>query len=314
MDTLLATIFTDESAEFTNIQTLTPTVDFTDWPLTPDLLQPFTTNTNFYITSQISEHGYFEIEFMLGASVIWGCNMNFGNSQCGIDIRQGIAHLIDKTKFTNPVTGEPSIRGISSPIDNPLPTSNGGLLSPNPCAWDNGVVPAVLQPVLGTSLVQSGGNCTVGTSGGTAYHLASASGTGTPSNWQPNVSDLDFCAAAAHFINAGLATGVVNPSISPATRNCQLTGTTSPVTSNPVSFFVRSDNTPRLNLGDSMAQVICALFTGAYTTGCGTNPTADNILKVQHGPITAFTGFTTSTDHVDVSCRRHLPIRREFVS
>jgi hypothetical protein len=316
MDTFLGTIFTDESAEFTDIQTLTPTVDFTDWPLTPDLLSPFTTNTNFYITSQISEHGYFEIEFMLGASAFWGCNMNFGNSQCGIDIRQGIAHLIDKTKFTNPTTGEPTIRGISSPIDNPLPTSNGGLPSPNPCGSDNGVIPSsqlgsptdrrdlraifATAPVPGTML-ETGSQCVVGAAGGTSYHLATASGTGTPSNWQTSVSDLDFCAAAAHFIDAGLATGIVNNSTSVATRNCTLTGRAPAVTTNGIVFFVRLDNTPRLHLGDSYAQVICALFTGAYTTGCGTNPTADNILKVQHGPITAFTGFTTSTDHVDVS-------------
>jgi hypothetical protein len=305
MDTLLATIFTDESAEFNNIQTATPTVDFTDWPLTPDIIGPFTLNTNFYITSQISEHGYFEVEFMLGASAFWGCNMNFGNSQCGIDIRQGISHLIDKTKFTNPVTGEPTIRGISSPIDNPLPTSNGGLPSTNPCLWDNGVVPAALSATFSTAPVpgtmQENAGCAVGAAGGTAYHLAAASAVGTPSNWQPNVSDLDFCAAAAHFINAGLATGVVADSANPANRNCTLTGRSAAVTTNGIVFFVRSDNTPILHLGDSVAQVICALFTGAYITGCGTNPTADNILRLPHCPISCFTGFTTSTDHVDVS-------------
>src|SRR2546425_11391602 len=149
MDTFLATIFTDESAEFQNIQG-TPSIDLTDWPLTPDLLSPFTTQSQFYITSSISEHGYFEIQFMLGAGNFWGCNMNFGNSQCGIDIRQGISHLIDKTKFT---TADPTGKGTSSAIDNPVPSGKGGLLSPNPCAWDNGVVPASLVPVLATSLI-----------------------------------------------------------------------------------------------------------------------------------------------------------------
>jgi len=110
-----------------------------------------------------------------------------------------------------------------------------------------------------------------------------------------------MCAAAAHMIDAGIATGVVNPSTSASTRNCQLTGISSTVTNNPITFFIRSDNTPRLHLGDSLAQVICALFTGSYTTGCGIAPSTNNVLNVQHGPITAFTGFTTSTDHVDVS-------------
>src|SRR6266704_3289775 len=297
MDTFLGTIFTDESAEFQNIQGATPSIDLTDWPLTPDLLSPFTTQSQFYITSTISEHGYFEIQFMLGAGNFWGCNMNFGNSQCGIDIRQGISHLIDKTKFTST---EPTEKGISSPIDNPLPTSNGGLPSPNPCAWDNGVVPVALQPVLGTSLVQTGSNCIVGAPGGTSYHLASASGGGGIA-WLPSLSDLDMCAAAAHFIDAGLAAGVVNPSTDPALRNCSLAGLVAAVTAGGITFFVRSDNTPRLHLGDSLAQSLCALLTGAYTTGCGTDTAHTNIVKVQHGPITAFTGFTTSTDHIDVS-------------
>src|SRR6266581_3022362 len=297
MDTFLGTIFTDESAEFQNIQGGAPTIDLTDWPLTPDLLSPFTTQNQFYITSTISEHGYFEIQFMLGAGNFWGCNMNFGNSQCGIDIRQGISHLIDKTKFT---ANEPTVKGISSPIDNPLPTSNGGLPSPNPCAWDNGVVPTALQPVLGTSLVQTGSNCIVGAPGGTSYHLASAS-SGNGVAWLPSLSDLDMCAAAAHFIDANLATGVVNPSTNPALRNCSLAGLVGAVTAGGITFFVRSDNTPRLHLGDSLAQVMCALLTGAYTTGCGTDTGHTNIVKVQHGPITAFTGFTTSTNHIDVS-------------
>ena len=128
MDTLLNTIFTDETAEFTDIQSTSPSIDLTDWQLTPDLLSTFTTSSNFYITQAISEHGYFEIEFML-ANNFWGCNMQFGNSQCGTLIRQGISHLLDKVKFSN---GEPSIAGTAAALDNPVPSSAG--LSPaNPC-------------------------------------------------------------------------------------------------------------------------------------------------------------------------------------
>ncbi len=300
MDTFMATIFTDESAEFQNIQSASPSIDLTDWPLTPDLLTPFTTQSQFYITSTISEHAYYEAQFMLGAGNFWGCNMNFGNSQCGIAIRQGISHLIDKTKFTST---EPSIKGISSPIDNPLQTSNGGLPSPNPCLWDNGVVPSALANTFSTAPVpgtmHGAANCVVGSPGGAAYHLASASGVISP--WQPSVSDLDFCAAAAHFIDAGLASGVVADSASPATRNCTLTGLSSAVTSGGITFFIRSDSIPRLHFGDSLAQAICAVFTGSYTTSCGTDSQNINILRIPPGPISAFTGFTTSTDHVDVS-------------
>src|SRR5437899_42146 len=165
-DTFQATIFTDESSEFTNIQTSSPSIDFTDWPLTPDLTGPFTTSPNFLITSSISAAGNFEVEFLLAAN-FWGVSMNFGNSTAGINIRQGIWHVIDTAKF----------------------------------------------------------------------------------------------AAAL---------------------------------SNPVNFFIRNDNTPRLDLGNSMAEQICYLFTGAYTVPCG-------YLTVTRGPITAFPGFTTSTTAVNLS-------------
>jgi len=295
MDTLLNTIFTDETAEFTDIQSTSPSIDLTDWQLTPDLLSTFTTSSNFYITQAISEHGYFEIEFML-ANNFWGCNMQFGNSQCGTLIRQGISHLLDKVKFSN---GEPSIAGTAAALDNPVPSSAG--LSPaNPCNWDNGPIPSSLTPVLGASFrshypADGTAPCVVGSAAGTAYHLAAASGA--TSVWQPSISDLDFCAAAAYFIDAGLATGVVNPSTSASTRNCTLTGLTftpGPPAPFQVEFFVRQDNTPRLHLGDSLAQMICALFGEGYNTGCAA-------LKVDHGPITGFPGFTTSTTTVDLN-------------
>src|SRR5260370_29680790 len=81
-DTFQATIFTDEASEFTNIQSTTPNIDFTDWPLTPDLISTFTTSPNFQITSSISEAGYYEIQFMLTANFC-GCSRNFGNSTFG---------------------------------------------------------------------------------------------------------------------------------------------------------------------------------------------------------------------------------------
>src|SRR5439155_1469579 len=106
---------------------------FTDTPLPPPLIPPFTAAPGFLITAPVSEVGYHEIQFML-ASNFWGCNLNFGNSACGAEIRQGIAHMIDKTSFT---INDPHIAGISNPIDNPVPTSSaGGLLPPNPCAYD----------------------------------------------------------------------------------------------------------------------------------------------------------------------------------
>jgi hypothetical protein len=285
MNTFLGHIFTDESAEFTDIQSASPSVDLTDWPLTPGLISGTTaicTQAGFFCTSSISEHGYFEIQFMLDNNY-WGINFNFGNDANGVQIRQGIAHLVDKVSFVN---NEPTIKGISSAIDNPLPTSNGGLPSPNPCAWD-------------VQFPESGANCIVGAPGGTSYHLASATGTGTPSVWQQSLASTDFCAASQHFINAFTASGLTGVT---RNTNCVLLapGQTTPgvgwptsVTNNVPNFYVRSDNTPRLHLGDSFAQSICALFTGNFVTGCL------GFLNVTHGPITSFTGFTTSTTSID---------------
>jgi hypothetical protein len=269
MDTEQASIFTDETSEFIGLQA--GTIDLTDWPLTPALVSSLGPNSGFYVSSTIAEHGYFEIEFML-ASNFWGVNMNFGNDAKGLQIRQGISHLVDKVKFVNT---DPNIAGSATAIDNPLPTSNGGLPSPNPCSWDG-------------QFNQTGSNCAIGAPGGTAYHLGSAAGVNFV--WQPALGSADFCAAAQHFVNAGLASGYNAPP-----GNCVLTGISPLVTQNTVGFFIRSDDPPRLDLGQGLAQEICALFGQGFVTGCAP------YLSTTIGSITAFTGFTTSTTSVDVS-------------
>src|SRR4029077_12653130 len=145
MNTLTTPIFTDAIAEFTCLQSATPCVDFLDSPIPPSQIQPEIVNFNLLVTAPIAQTGYYEIEFLL-ANTFWGCNFNFGNAACGIQIRQGIAHMIDKTIFTNT---DPNIVGVSTPLDNPVPTSSGGgLLSPNPCGYD-------------ATFAQSGTNCVV---------------------------------------------------------------------------------------------------------------------------------------------------------
>ena len=269
-DALTATIFTDEQAEFTNVQSASPAIDLTDWPLTPDLVSPFTTSSSFRITSTISEAGYFEIQFML-ANNFWGCNFNFGNAACGIQIRQGIAHMIDTAKFA---ANEPSISGQAVALDTPIPSDNvGGLPTANPCAWD-------------ASFPQTGSNCIVGASGGTAFHLATATGANGIS-WLQAPGSADLNAAAQHFVNAGLATG-----FNPATS--VLTGINSTAVSHVPNFFIRHENVPRLHLGDSYAAEICYLFTGSYTTPCP-------YLSTRCGLCGVFPGFTTSKTSVNLS-------------
>src|SRR5690348_9158188 len=256
MDTELVNIFTDANAEFTNIQSASPSIDLTDSPLSTVIYPQFINDPRFAVTSSVSEHGYMEIEFNL-ANNFWGVNMNFGNDPNGVQIRQGIAHMIDKSSF---VTNEATFSGLASAIDNPVPGANGGLPSPNPCAWDS-------------AFPETGSNCVVGAPGATAYRLgpaASANGI----SWLQAPGSADLNAAAQHFVNAGIATGF-NPTIS------VLEGISSAAASHVPTFGIRNDDTARLHLGDSLAEQICYLFTGSYTIPC-------SYLNVVHGPPSVF--------------------------
>ncbi len=286
MDTLVYMMYVDENAELTGL--VNGEIDLTDWALTPTLFSSMTTNPNFYVTSPISDNGYFELQFNLAAN-FWGCQLNFGNSACGREIRQGIAHSLDKVKFTSL---QAAIAGISVPIDNPVPPSVD-LTLPNPCSWD-------------AAHVQTGSNCVVGeggATGGVAYHLAPAVACGvaapgtctsTPTRlWTPGYGTLDFCAAADHFIAAGLASGKVGSAGSTTTDSCKLTGISPAVTAFPVNVFIMSDSNPRLQAGSSVEEFICALLGGGFTSaGCSG-------LTVTFGPITAFPGFITSPTAVE---------------
>jgi hypothetical protein len=274
MDTLTYPVFTDESAEFTALQTTPSPIDFTDWPADSGTISSIIGNPAFQVTSPISDTGYFELQFMMGNN-FWGCQFNFGNAACGTHIRQAFAHALDKNIF---ITTE--LAGNAQPIDNPVPPSVD-LNTPDPCAWD-------------ATHVQSGPGCQVNGVGGTAYHLAAAAAgsgcSGTKSfAYTPGCGTPDFCAAADHLVAAGLASGH-NPNT--GTNPCVLTGVVAAVTANPIQIFVRSDNNQRLHAGNSYAQFMCALFTGTFATGC------TNIVNVTPGPITAFPGFTTSTTSV----------------
>ncbi len=293
MDTLVYKIYVDENAEFSGLQS--NEIDTADWPLTPSLISTLTPDSNFFVTAAIKDTGYFELQFHLGTSP-WGCVMDFGNSACGRDIRQAYAHSLDKVHFTSL---QAAIAGVSVPIDNPVPPAVD-LVLPNPCGWD-------------ATHVQTGSNCGVGetnipggagTTGGVAYHLApsvacgvAAPGTcsSTPTRpWTPGYGTPDFCAAADHLIAAGLAGGMVGSVGSTTSDSCKLTGVTAAVAANPMNIFVRSDNNPRLQGGNSVAEFICALLGAGFTAGC-----PGSGLSVTQGPITAFPGFTTSPTTVE---------------
>ena len=273
MNTLVENIFNDETAEYVNLQSATPSIDLTDWECagTPSsgTCGALTSSANFLVTSPLASVGYFELELML-ANNFWGCNFSFGNSACGVQIRQGVAHMFDKNQFCTFSV----VAGTCTPIDNPLPTtSGGGLPSPNPCGYD-------------TAFPQSGSNCIVGSPGGTAYHLGTSAGAnGSPWLYAPGSTDLN--AAAQHLVNGGVASGFNS-------GTSILTGISGSAATNKPTFFIRNDNTPRRQLGESLASQMCYIFTGAYTTPC-------TYLNTVEGPITAFPGFTTSPTSVNLS-------------
>src|SRR3989441_2298614 len=101
---------------------LTNQVDSEDWPLTATQQGASTVNcsgnANVLCSLPVPDHGYFEIEFNL-ANVLWGIPMQYGNSASGVELRQGIAHLINKQSFT---ANNPACLGVACvPDDQAVP-------------------------------------------------------------------------------------------------------------------------------------------------------------------------------------------------
>ncbi len=249
-NTEVVNIFASSSSELSAL--CSGLIDLTDFPFPQTLPQNLCPNIgNIAISTPVSDHTFFDIEFNLGNN-FWGVPFQFGNNASGVQIRQGIAHLFDKTVYTS---NDPDLAGRSITVDDQV-LPGEGLPAANPCAWDP------LFPETGTS-------CIVGAPGGLSYHIASASGLcGTETSklacqypWMQGFGSRDFCAAAQHFVAAGLGTG--------EDANCVLTGiNTAALTSHSVNLVAKSDRLARYRLGAGIAQGICALLTGSFTTGC----------------------------------------------
>jgi hypothetical protein len=295
MNTFLASIFSDPGTEFTSL--LAAGIDQGDWALTPAQLNTLSSSTSsFFVTSPVTTHGFFEIEFD-NSNNFWGVNSNFGNDAAGVHFRQGIAHLIDKKAFA---LSDPGCLGKCVPMDNTPPPSDG-LVTPINCSWD--------ASHLQTSNCIVGSASGAGATGGTAYHLADVPATDicVPSTstvcafpWMRGEGTLDFCAAADHFIAAFAALG---ETVSRDATTCVLTSVPASATAHPVNIYVRLD-IRRHDLGTGLAETICALFGQGYIVGCNTSGSArivssttafsaGDILTVMYGPITTFPGFST---------------------
>ena len=293
MSTLQVSLFTNEQTEYsTGLLAATPSIDFTDWPVPPGLSTAPGSQLGgpgYLVTNQIMALGYYEVQFNL-AGTIFGCNFQHGNSACGINIRQGIAHMIDKTLFA---ASDPGIStGTGIPVDNPLPTnSGGGLLSPDSCRYDNRNIPGWHNQT-----DTSGSLCSVGAGngsniGGGSYHVgAAASADGF--TWLQAPGSPDLNEAAAHFVLAGIATGCdggTGAASCLTSTDSKLSGVVAPTCSTPdCSFYISNDSPPRLDLASGLSAEMCYILTGTYgTPGC-------TFLGQTSGPVTLFPGFDTS--------------------
>ncbi len=323
MQTLSLSTFDGAGALFTGVTT--GQVDTGDWPLTASQQASACPSTAIIECSQpVADHGYFEIQFDL-SNPLWGVRQDFGTGLGGIELRQGVAHLVDKQNFA---ATNAACNGIAcTPNDAAMPIcvvgncNNGGLYSANPCSWD-------------TKYGQTGTACVVGAAGGTAYNCSLATapacpGTvsgigGTTFSFQRTIGSKDFCAAANHFQQAFIDAGITGVTLN---ANCELNppvggwparvtafgaGTTGPqtcsgqpVTAN-VCFIVRTTQ-PRRDLGDGVAQQICALFSPAFVSGGWTTLAGQPFdcapyLQVIHIPITSVCAFTTSNTGTPNNC------------
>jgi ABC-type transport system substrate-binding protein len=171
----------------------------------------------------------------------WGCDWQFYNSACGIEMRQAFAHLMDRPAFDaiHLVGGGGQAIWDDIPANKVLATSLGGgpMSSPasNFCKWD--------------TISNAGCSSTTG-----PYKLANnPSGNAIPGS-------PDFCLAADHMIKAGIATGK-------AAGTCVLTGINAGVLdgTHPIRAKVRSSE-PRRSIGTGFVNALNQLFGSTVTS------------------------------------------------
>ena len=342
------------------VSTCVPQLDLSDVPIPGSALSPASgctancaiTDSRFWVTAPTQQLGQLQVDFNL-ANTFWGitfCNgkdgVTLGAVVCpdapgggniaancahanpandcttaAINIRQGIASLIDKVAFT--VADEGSIGPNAAPMDNPLTPASNVLHSgypndinhpnipPGVCdssgigAGCNPVGPYCITPGASGSLSNGNGNQAVACSslgavpiGGvcswdtiakcrpttpiSAFHYANdaTDSLGFVTTGQP-----DFCRAAQHFINAGLATGM--------NAQCELTGEFAPLSGGSIVFYGRN-SLGRHNLSVGLTAAICELVN-LGSTSC-TQVSLTIISLVQAHPLVFTTGCKSATE------------------
>jgi ABC-type transport system substrate-binding protein len=286
---LVLQYYSDQTSEFNDF--VAGKLDITDWAQPRGSFGAYDTNPDFTLSPLQGQYGLFGVYFNGASSVwkAWGCDWSNKTgttytSQCGIEMRQGFIHLVNRGDFANNNVASPSV-GLAD--DSPQAKFPPGTPVATQCAWDQSIMVKYntscyaqwggLQPGAYT-ITGSGSTCTpvapTGTGPALLYQQC------TPGLGFPVTGSPDFCAAAQHMINAGVATGM-NPT------TCVLTGVNAGVITRQFRFMVRSTN-PRRTLGFGLTNEINTLF-GASVVSV-TVGTIDQI-----GPIV----FNNEAGHVD---------------
>jgi ABC-type transport system substrate-binding protein len=288
VDKLQVQVYTDEVAEYNAmLQTPSSALDLGDWPLPASDVSPFVSDTRFFVSAANSEFGMFEFDFN-HANTYFGTNDAHGNVAANIELRQGIAHLINKPAIVSDL-----FSGLANGIDNAVPPGQGLLCSGLGCTGNN---------PLPYTFVDTANGRTVSLTGACGWETIAALQTGCVSAFRQTTTDTldsvgfvtasaanpDFCDAAQHLVNAGLATGV-------NAADCSVAGLhTAALDSGSIILWVRSDNPPRLAVGNDLAIRLCELFDGVGVTSCPQ-------VTVTRGNIAQAVGavFSTSTVQLD---------------
>jgi ABC-type transport system substrate-binding protein len=235
----------------------------------------------------------------------WGCNWQYYNSACGIEMRQAFAHLIDRPNFDKSYYG--GTNGASPvwddvpgnkvfPDHNPFeggscPTMpNTAVLgcifeSPasNFCSWDtidNSGCTSSTGPYLVNSTISPNGFPAIPSG---PIPSCPASNT-NPAAWS-NCNN-DFALAAEHMVMAGIATGMDPKTYQIGNFLTRVAG----IQAHPLRDCVRTSQ-PRLAMGDGWDAALNNLFgAGGASAYSGAGAVAGPVSAIIHGDI-VFCGF-----------------------
>jgi ABC-type transport system substrate-binding protein len=285
MDKLQIQVYSDALAEYNAMLQPSSAFDLGDSPVPASMISTFLGDSRFYLSAPNSEFGMFQIDFN-HANTFFGIPDEFGNNPSGIELREAVAHLINK-----PAVVTDLLLGLATPTDNAVPPGQGLLCSGLGCP-SNGNSPNAY------SYTDTANGKVVSLTGACGWETIASLQTGCLSAFRQSAETLDsvglvtasafnpdFCNAAQHLVNAGLATGI-------NAADCSVAGHhTAALDSGSIILWVRTDNEPRFTLGRDLATRLCELFNGLGVTTC-------TQISLTLGPLSAAEGTVYSTKSV----------------